>query len=148
MKTHLNSEGCTGSLRCVVIKDYRAIFTDLSQGVFNGTILLGKPWAYTGGASYAIYNAVGEGKRKFDLSPIMLRKAQKNPVEVRGMENANIKDAVALIALAAELEQSMEDGSEVWDEISVSERLLEYRMKQKLFKVRFVYSNPLHHVLR
>ena len=40
----------------------------------------------------------------------MIRKGQKNDMEIEGMENANIKDAVALIAFAAELENGMAAG--------------------------------------
>jgi len=133
---HLKSGGCKGSLKCVIIRDYGQVFSDLAGEIgtgIKGRILLGKPWAYTGGASFAIYNAVEEKKRLLALSPIMLRKAQKNAIEIEGMENANIKDAVALIAFSDELEKSMAAGEE-WDELKVSKRLLEYRSKQDLFK--------------
>ena len=138
---HLNSGGCEGSKECVTIKEYGEVFTDLAgdpgQSV-EKKILLGKPWGlyflHTGGASFAIYNAVKEDKRLLELSPIMIRKGQKNDMEIEGMENANIKDAVALIAFAAELENGMAAGEE-WDELKASRRLLEYRNKQKLFKV-------------
>jgi len=137
VKAHLNSGGCEGSLRCVIIKEYANIFKDLAGETgkdVKGQILLGKPWAYTGGASFAIYNAVEENKRLLELSPIMLRKAQKNEMEIKGMENANIKDAVALIAFCAELENGIATGEE-WDELKASKRLLDYRNKQNLFKV-------------
>eukprot|EP00091_Calanus_sinicus_P007667 TRINITY_DN18846_c0_g1_i1.p1 TRINITY_DN18846_c0_g1~~TRINITY_DN18846_c0_g1_i1.p1 ORF type:complete len:222 (-),score=50.66 TRINITY_DN18846_c0_g1_i1:20-685(-) len=136
LMAHLNSGGCEGSKECVTIKEYKEVFSDLmgdpGQSV-EKKILLGKPWAYTGGASFAIYKAVKEEKRLLELSPIMLRKAQKNDMEIKGMENANIKDAVALIAFAAELEKGMADGEE-WDELKASQRLLEYRSNQNLFK--------------
>ena len=64
----------------------------------------------------------------------MFRKAQKNNVEIKGMENANLKDAVALIAFSAELEEGMINGDN-WDELKVSKRLYEYRSKQELFQV-------------
>eukprot|EP00092_Neocalanus_flemingeri_P014896 GFUD01016088.1.p1 GENE.GFUD01016088.1~~GFUD01016088.1.p1 ORF type:complete len:725 (+),score=200.23 GFUD01016088.1:283-2457(+) len=136
LMAHLNSGGCEGSLNCVIIREYDQVFKDLSGEAGNnveGKILLGKPWAYTGGASFAIYNAVEESKRLLELSPIMLKKAQKNEVEVQGMENANIKDAVALIAFCAELENGIAAGEE-WDELKASERLLEFRSEQNLFK--------------
>ena len=41
---------------------------------------MGKKYAYSGGASYAIYGFVPESKRVLELSPIMLMKAQKNEV--------------------------------------------------------------------
>ena len=74
------------------------------------------------------------------MSPILMRKAQKNAVEIEGMENANIKDAVALIAFSDELEKGMAAGQE-WDELKVSKRLLEYRSKQDLFKVTLAHIN-------
>lgn len=70
-----------------------------------------------------------------ELSPIMLRKAQKNDMEIEGMENANIKDAVALIAFSAELEKGMAAGED-WDELKAAKKLEEYRSKQNLFKVK------------
>ena len=87
-----------------------------------------------GGASFAIYNAVKEENRLLELSPIMMRKAQKNDMEIQGMENANVKDAIAVIALSAELEKGIAAG-EYWDEIKVEKKLEEYRSKQNLYKV-------------
>lgn len=137
VEEHLRSEGCSGSLQCVIIRDYNNIFNDLSGQLFqniDGKILLGQPVAYTGGASFAIYEAVEEEKRLIDISPIMLRKSQKNPTEIQGMENANLRDSVALISFAAMLENSIKNGQEEWDELQVSHRLLEFRKKQDLFQ--------------
>ena len=63
------------------IRDYESIFEDLPRLADNWKkVLLGKKWAYTGGASYAIYGVIPESKRILELSPIMLMKAQKNEV--------------------------------------------------------------------
>ena len=107
---HLGSLNCKGGPGCVHLKDYTGLLGDLEQDKGKGKILLGQPWAYTGGASYAVFNAVPEARRLVDLSPIMLAKSQKNAVEVAGMEEANIKDAVAVVALLAELEAGMAAG--------------------------------------
>ena len=151
---HLNSNGCTGSKYCVTIRKYADIFNDLDGDLgeqMDEKILLGKPWAYTGdiinsiigllfnivgigGASFAIYNAVKEENRLLELSPIMKRKAQKNNIEIQGMENANIRDAVAVIAFSADLEMGITAGED-WDEIKVEKKLEEYRRKQNLYKV-------------
>ena len=104
---HLGSINCKGGLQCVQLRDYTALLTDLEQDKSEGKMLLGKPWAYTGGASYAVFSAVAEERRLIELSPIMLAKSQKNEVEVEGMEEANIKDAVAVVGLLAELEAGM-----------------------------------------
>ena len=68
---------------CVQIKDYEAIFEELPrlQEDWN-KILLGKKYAYSGGASYAVYGLISESKRTLELSPVMLMKAQKNEVKV------------------------------------------------------------------
>ena len=79
------------------------------------SVLLGKKWAYTGGASYAIYKLIPEVKLEFGLSPVMLMKGRKNEVEVQGMIDANIRDAVALIDLASILDREI--GSVEWDEL-------------------------------
>ena len=78
--------------------------------------------------------AVKEENRLLELSPIMRRKAQKNDIEIQGMENANIRDSVAVIAFSAELEMGIAAG-EHWDEIKVEKKLEEYRRKQNLYKV-------------
>jgi len=121
---------------CVVLRKYKNILKELPAVVENtldGKVLLSKPWAYTGGASFAIYDALEVSRRLLEYSPIMFRKAQKNKVEIRGMENANLKDAVALIAFAAEIEKGMSLG-EHWHELKVSKRILDYRSEQDLFK--------------
>ena len=68
-------------ISCVEIREYGDIFDDLSN-LSNKwqNVLLGKKWAYSGGASYAVYGFIPESKRKLELSPIMLMKAQKNEV--------------------------------------------------------------------
>ena len=68
---------------CVRLKDYDQIFNDLPALIEKhnwNSILLGKKIAYSGGASYAIYNAIPPNKVTFDASPVMLMKAQKNKV--------------------------------------------------------------------
>ena len=69
------------AISCVEIREYEDIFDDLSNLSNNWeNVLLGKKWAYSGGASYAVYGFIPESKRKLELSPIMLMKAQKNEV--------------------------------------------------------------------
>ena len=43
---------------------------------------MAKKWAYTGGASFAVYNLIPKDKLEFGLSPVMLAKARKNDVRV------------------------------------------------------------------
>ena len=68
---------------CVRLRDYDQIFNDLPELIEQhnwNSILLGKKIAYSGGASYAIYNAITPNKVVFAPSPVMLMKAQKNQV--------------------------------------------------------------------
>ena len=68
---------------CVEIRDYN-FFLDELPGLVKthnwNSVLLGKKLAYSGGASYAVYSAIPEDKVKFENSPVMLMKAQKNDV--------------------------------------------------------------------
>ena len=68
------------------------------------------------------------------MSPVMLMKGRKNPTEIRGMENANVKDAVALIDFVQHLEKTLKDGSEKWSELKASDMLQTKREEQALNK--------------
>ena len=67
---------------CVQLKNYDDIFDDLvALSKDWEKVLMGKRYAYTGGASYAVYGFIPKTKRVLELSPIMLMKAQKNEVK-------------------------------------------------------------------
>ena len=77
-----NDQG-TSMKPCVYLRDYDLIFKDLPDLVDKhawNSILLGKKIAYSGGSSYAIYNALPSKKVTFQASPVMLMKASKNKV--------------------------------------------------------------------
>lgn len=59
-------------------------------------------------------------------------KAIKNPVEINGMRNAHIKDAVALCCYFAWLERELQSNRTV-TEISGAKKLREFRAQQKDF---------------
>lgn len=68
---------------CVSLNDYDLIFDELPDLIEKhnwNSILLSKKVAYSGGASYAIYNTISPNKVTFEASPVMLMKAQKNKV--------------------------------------------------------------------
>ena len=52
---------------------------------------MGKPYAYSPGATYAIYNLIPESSIDFKLSPVMLMKAKKNDLshEIHACLQAN-----------------------------------------------------------
>ena len=65
------------------LKDYDLIFDEIPDLISKhnwNSILLGKKIAYSGGASYAIYNTITPNKVTFAASPVMLMKARKNKV--------------------------------------------------------------------
>lgn len=122
VRDHLNNPAFN-----IQIRDYKFIFEELPTLAKQwSSILLGKKWAYSGGGSYAIYSLIPSTKLSLDLSPIMLRKAQKNDIERQGMINANKRDAVAVIEFASHLEKTIAQGEE-WDELKASRDLLQRR---------------------
>jgi Xaa-Pro aminopeptidase len=124
----------------VQVFDYEEVFNQLGNiSSKYSSIVLGKKVAYSGGASFAIYNLISEDKLKFKQSPVMLMKSQKNEVEIQGMDKANIKDAVAVVEMAAKLEEGMANGEE-WTELKVSKKLENFRSQQEWFKGPSFYT--------
>lgn len=141
VQKHLNTDGCDSDKDCVQLSDYNAAFShikDMFEQQRWTKVLLGKPWAYTSGATYAVYKLIPSAFVEFKNSPIMMMKAQKNEVEIKGMKSANIRDAVALIEMASEVEHGMANG-ENWTELKVAKKLEKLRSQQKHFK-----SNSFH----
>ncbi|GLV45292.1 uncharacterized protein CBL_05392 [Carabus blaptoides fortunei] len=123
-----------GNPRSVTLHEYDDIWTSLrtlSQQWHK--ILLPSKWVYTAGVSRAIYTTVPEEKRLSKPSPIMYLKAQKNEVEIQGMETASIRDSAALIDFLSYFEEQFHRG-EYWDELKVIKTLDQYRYAQKLGK--------------
>jgi Xaa-Pro aminopeptidase len=50
---------------------------------------------------------VPEGKAEFAVSPVLLMKDRKSDIEVQGMQNAHIRDAVALCQFLSMLEEGV-----------------------------------------
>ncbi|XP_042203854.1 uncharacterized protein LOC121853643 isoform X2 [Homarus americanus] len=131
---HLNVNQC-GEQECVIITEYIAILDRLRVLKLNNGItkvMLGKKYSYSGGASYAIYSAVPEEKRLVTISPVLEMKARKNPVEIKGMKDSHIRDAVALCDFLSFMEKEINSGNS-WNEITASEKLLELRRQQQNF---------------
>lgn len=70
-------------------------------------VLLPSALVYSQGVSQAIHNSIPEEKRLSKPSPIIFLKAQKNRVEIEGMERANIRDSATLIDFLAFLERDV-----------------------------------------
>jgi len=132
LTSHLNRPQCQQSMTCVVIKNVDSKLQDISDWIHKQenleTLLITKPSNYLSGANYAIYQTIPEANRKLGDSPILDMKAIKNEVEVTGMIESHIRDAMALCDWAAFMEQQIEVSQfSNWTEISAANKLTEYR---------------------
>lgn len=82
--------------------------------------------------NYALVSVVPEKSRLIKITPVALMKAIKNPVELKGMRNAHIKDAAALCCYFSWLEQNLD--KEVITEITGAAKLEGFRRLQKDFR--------------
>ncbi|XP_049771158.1 xaa-Pro aminopeptidase 1-like [Schistocerca cancellata] len=131
VREHLKIEKCF-SANCFSVRPYSSILAGLhTESQQWNTVLLPTECTYSKGASQAIYSAVSENKWMPQQSPIIFMKSVKNSAEIRGMQNAHIRDAAALCDFFAYMEQRMKDGF-IWDELTVAETVDEFRREQKL----------------
>ncbi|CAL1270903.1 unnamed protein product [Larinioides sclopetarius] len=115
---------------CVKLEDYGHAFGDMIKVIpESGKILV------SSSSSYAVVNLVPEKYRIIDSepSPIALLKVVKNPVEIKGMKNAALKDSVAIVDFIAMLEQQVWQGKH-WDEIKAAKTLAQFRKEQEGFQ--------------
>merc|ERR1719330_2212808 len=81
---HLTPPGCDSNKTCTVIGDYEDSISDLKDWSesHEGKIMVTKPSIYLTGASYAVYEGIGNAEKvKFEDSPVMLDKTIKNDAE-------------------------------------------------------------------
>ncbi|WP_288411352.1 aminopeptidase P family protein [uncultured Acinetobacter sp.] len=71
-------------------------------------------------------------KRKIDLNPSSLFKAQKTPIEIEQMRQTMVKDGVALAHFFAWLEQALAEQQPI-TELTIDERLTQFRQQQSGF---------------
>lgn len=82
--------------------------------------------------NYKLLQAIPSSCRVVDIpSPVDLMKSVKNETELNGFRNAMIKDGVALVKFYIWLEKALPAGKVT--EITVEEKLREYRSQQELF---------------
>lgn len=82
-----------------------------------------------GAASQWMQQQLSNATIKLDRSPIVLKKAIKNTVEIDGMRFSHRKDAVAMVKFLAWLEENWSGE----DEISVANKLAAFRAEQDNF---------------
>ncbi|ODN06449.1 Xaa-Pro aminopeptidase 1 [Orchesella cincta] len=82
--------------------------------------------------NYYLASMIPESRRVTKVAPIALMKTIKNSVEVDGMKNCHIRDAVAVCCFFGWLENALKAG-EVVTEVSAATKLEEFRKKQANF---------------
>ncbi|XP_063232294.1 xaa-Pro aminopeptidase ApepP-like [Bacillus rossius redtenbacheri] len=120
------------SSQAVRIRPYEDIWTTLAEvGTNYSRVWFPSAYSYARGASFFAVQTVPNEKRYFATSPVLLKKAIKNEVEIRAMRNGHLKDAVALCQMLATLEDDIENEKRDWDELSVAMEVTKLRMAQE-----------------
>jgi len=111
----------------ITLSDYQDIFAYVSNLPENYSVCI------TGNKiNYRLWQTIPSSCRVVDIpSPVDMMKSIKNETELNGFRNAMIKDGVALVKFYRWLEKAVPAG-EV-SEVTVEEKLLEYRSQQDLF---------------
>ncbi|EFJ06918.1 hypothetical protein SELMODRAFT_186551 [Selaginella moellendorffii] len=141
----------------VVIKDYEEVVQDLDalvscpEEVIDGKGLI---WIDPNSCPLKLYPDIPADEMLLQQSPIALSKALKHPAELEGLRNSHVRDGVAVVSFFAWLDNQMQEiyGApgyfletktslkrkspevEKLTEISVSDKLEEFRSTQKHFR--------------
>lgn len=107
----------------VFIKDYLDIYKD--AGELNGRVLLNASQI-----NYEMFNVL-DCQLVDGVNPSQQFKAIKNDVEIKNTKNAHIKDGVAITQFMYWLKTHY--GKEEMSEVSIVDKVLDYRKKQDLF---------------
>ncbi|KAI5080956.1 hypothetical protein GOP47_0004139 [Adiantum capillus-veneris] len=113
----------------------------------------GRIWINPGSCCYAIYKVLPADQVLLQPSPLALTKSLKHPVELDGFRKSHIRDGAAVVSYLAWLDTKMQEvygaagyfsdskcsnkrkrlESEKLTEVSVSEKLEQFRSKHELF---------------
>lgn len=107
----------------VIIKDYQDIYQDAHE--LTGRVLLS-----TKHINYQLFEAI-QCQVVDGMNPSQAFKSIKNDVEIQNSQNAHIKDGVAMTKFMYWLKNNYEKID--MDEMSVSDKVLEFRQQQDLF---------------
>lgn len=111
----------------VSVAPYLAVYDTLKNIAPDKTILIDGIKL-----NQSLYESIPEACLKINkISPISFLKSIKNEVEIEGFRRAMISDGVALTRFFMWLEKNV--GNEIITEISLSDKLLEFRSKQENF---------------
>ncbi|KAF8621347.1 hypothetical protein AX15_007876 [Amanita polypyramis BW_CC] len=117
----------------VQIQPYDAFFGHL--GTLPGTLELNESSKVllSSRASFAVAEAIGEGKYTIVRSPIEDLKAIKNETELEGFRQCHIRDGTALIRYFAWLEEQLNNGTKL-NESQGADKLEQFRSELDLFR--------------
>ncbi|KAJ7331094.1 Xaa-Pro aminopeptidase 2 [Desmophyllum pertusum] len=96
-----------------------------AEGVKNDAKIWLSPFS-----SYALKEAIPQDKLLPKDSPIALPKSIKNPTEIKGMKNANLKDNTAMLEFFFWLKNEVPKGSKDLTEMSSVKKLEEFKSEQ------------------
>ena len=114
-------------LGVTVETDTEKVYSDLA-GIASSRILLD-----AASCSYRLVTSVPAGTGVlFGASPVMIAKGHKNPVEMKNLEKAQIKDSAAVTRYMYWFKQALAKG-EAMTEMSTSRKLHEFRAEQEGF---------------
>jgi Xaa-Pro aminopeptidase len=116
----------------VQVFDYSTFWSRLNETAYNPAVTRVLASARV---SQAILNLIPTDKLVLPLSnsPVQRVKARKNPVERKGMQDCQIRDAVARMKHLGWLEQQLNNGISV-NETQSSDQLLIYQKQQNYFQ--------------
>ncbi len=112
----------------ITVKEYFDIHTELNKIPKSKAVLVDG-----GKLNQSLYEAIPGGcTKRTAMSPVFKLKSVKNNVEMKGVRKAMIKDGVALTRFFMWFEENLK--KEKLTEISISQKLREFRAEQKGFK--------------
>ncbi len=116
----------------VLVFNYSMFWSRLNETATNLTV--SKIWA-SAKVSQAILNLIPDNKLLLPLtnSPVQRIKARKNSVERKGMQDCQIRDAVARMKHLGWLEQQLNEGKLI-NETESSDQLFDYQSQQDKFQ--------------
>lgn len=111
----------------VSVKPYHKIFDKLEKLKKKDVLVLDPARV-----NYSIYSAIPGNTKIIEAPGLAIQiKARKQPVEVEGINDAMVQDGVAMVEFLYWLDQNVASGKVT--EITVAEKLLEFRSKRKNF---------------
>lgn len=108
----------------IFIKKYDDIYKDIH-------IVKTKIYLDTKSVNYALVSSINKDQIIDRPNPSQLMKSIKNDIEIKATKNAHLKDGIAVTKFMYWLKQNI--GKIDMDELSISNKLLEFRQQQKLF---------------